>query len=85
MVEGFTYRATYVAATPFEGKKLQVVLKGAKKLHEIEQNNNPNDFGSTLILPFDQIKYMTVLKSKLSSTSQGNLVFYCFIYLFIYL
>jgi len=70
MNEGFTYRATYLTATPFEGRKLQLVLKAAKKLNETESNSNSNDFGSTLILPFDQIKYITVVKSKLASTSQ---------------
>lgn len=72
LVDGTIYRAIFYTSTPFEGKKFQIVLKNAKK---IVSNSTPtavgDSIGTTMVFQFQQIKFITALKSKFPSTSQG--------------
>lgn len=80
LVDGTTYRATYYTSTPFDGKKLQIVFKNARKLDEDVGTNA----GTTLIFQFDQIRYITAVKSKIVSAlfAQSCYIFYILIIAF---
>jgi hypothetical protein len=76
LVDGTTYRAIFYTSTPFEGKKFQIVLKNAKKVVANQEGGSTptavvDSTGTTMVLPFQQIKLMTASKSKFPSTSQG--------------
>jgi hypothetical protein len=79
LVDGTIYRAVYYTSTPFTGKTFQIILKNSKKITAASASSgtplsptSTSNAGTTLILPFEQIKFMTALKSKFLSTSQGK-------------
>jgi hypothetical protein len=81
LIDGTISRGIFYTSTPFEGKKFEIVLKYAKKVDGANSQgggsngSTPADVGAstgaTMIVPFEQIKLITALKSKFPSTSQG--------------